>query len=140
MSEINTQKILDGITRAISAEWPQSQIFDDEVEHGLKPGDFNVILVTSSQQQIVGERYKRTPLFDVLYYPKNGREDCYKVADTLSLLLNVISLAEGDLLRGTGLDFEVVDGVLHFYVRYTHFVRRSDTGDPMETLEIKQGG
>jgi len=140
MSEISTQKILDGITLALHGEWPESQIFDDEVQQGLKPGDFNVILMTSSQQQIVGERYKRTPLFDVLYFPKKGREECYAVADTLSLLLNVISLPEGDLLRGTGMDFEVIDNVLHFYVRYTHYVRRGEIGEPMESLEITQGG
>ncbi len=140
MSEINTNKILDGISLAIRGEWPDRQIFSDEVQQGLKPGDFNIILITSSQKQIVGERYQRTPLFDVLYYPKKGREECYEVADILSLLLNVISLPTGDLIRGTGLDFEVIDNVLHFYVRYTHYVRRTDPGDPMETLEIKQGG
>lgn len=140
MSEISTQKILDGITLALRGEYPKSHIYDDEVQQGLKPGDFNVILISSSQQQIVGERYKRVPLFDVLYFPKKGREECYAVADTLSLLLNVISLPEGDLLRGTGMDFEVVDNVLHFYVRYTHYVRRGERGEPMENLEITQGG
>lgn len=140
MSEINTQKILDGITLALRSEYPESHIYDDEVQQGLKPGDFNVILVSSSQQQIVGERYKRVPLFDVLYFPKKGREECYAVADTLSLLLNVISLPEGDLLRGTGMDFEVVDNVLHFYVRYTHYVHRGERGESMENLEIIQGG
>lgn len=140
MSEISTNKILDGISLAIRGEWPDGQIFSDEVQQGLKPGDFNIILITSSQTQIVGERYRRAPLFDVLYYPKNGREECYDIADRLSLVLNVISLPEGDLIRGTGLDFEIIDGVLHFYVRYTHYVCRTDPGDPMETLELKQGG
>lgn len=140
MSEINTQKILDGITLALRGEYPESHIYDDEVRQGLRPGDFNVILISTSQQQIVGERYKRIPLFDVLYFPKKGREECYAVADTLSLLLNVISLPEGDLLRGTGMDFEVVDNVLHFYVRYTHYVRRGERGESMENLEIIQGG
>lgn len=140
MSEISTQAILDGITLALRNEWPESQIFDDEIQQGLKPGAFNVILVDSMQKQIVGPRYKRTPLFDVLYYPKKGREECYAVADTLSLLLNVISIPAGDLVRGTDLDFEVIDGVLHFYVRYPHFVRSDTSGDAMESLEIIQGG
>ncbi len=140
MSEISTQKILDGITLALHEQWPESHIYCDEVEQGLVPGDFNVILITSSQRQLVGGRYRRIPLFDVLYYPKKGREECYEIADALSLLLNLISLPEGDLLRGTGIDFEVVDGVLHFYVRYNHVIYRGEKGEIMETLEINQGG
>lgn len=140
MSEISTQKILDGITLALRSEYPDRQIFDDEVQQGLRPGDFNVILISSSQQQIVGERYRRIPLFDVLYYPKCGREDCYKIADTLNLLLEVISLPEGDLLRGTDMNFEIIDGVLHFYVRYTHFIRCDTTEETMDSFTLTQGG
>lgn len=72
MSEISTQKILDSITLALRGEYPESHIYDDEVQQGLKPGDFNVILISSSQQQIVGERYKRVPLFDVFVFPQKG--------------------------------------------------------------------
>lgn len=140
MAEISTKKILDGITRALRSEFPKQQIFDDEIRQGLNPGAFNVILVNASQQQIVGERYRRIPLFDVLYYPKCGREECLEIADRLSLLLNVISLPEGDLIRSTGLEFEIIDGVLHFYVRYAHYILRTTEEETMDDLKLIQGG
>lgn len=140
MAEISTKKILDGITLALHENFPHQQIFDDEIPQGLQPGAFNVILVTASQQQVVGERYKRTPLFDVLYYPRHGREDCLGVADILSLLLKIIPLPGGDLIRGTEMEFEIIDGVLHFYVRYTHYVRSAPNEEKMDNLKLIQGG
>lgn len=140
MSEISTKHILDGITLALRVEYPDCGIYDGEVQQGLLPGDFNVILVTASQQQIVGERYRRTPLFDVLYYPKGGNEECYAVADRLCMLLQCIRLPGGDLLRGRDMDFDVVDDVLHFRVRYPHFVRPDiPPGETMDSLTFTQG-
>lgn len=140
MAEINTKKILDGITLALRAEFPQRQVFDDEIRQDLRPGAFNVILVSSSQRQIVGERYRKVPLFDVLYYPHCGREECLEIADRLSMLLNVISLPGGELIRGSGMEFEIVDGVLHFYVQYTHYILRESDKDAMDDLKLIQGG
>lgn len=140
MAEISTKKILDGITLALRTEFPKQQVFDDEIRQGLHPGAFNVVLVNASQQQIVGERYRRILLFDVLYYPRCGREDCLKIADRLSLLLNVISLPDGDLIRGSGMEFEIIDGVLHFYVRYTHYILRTADEETMNDLKLIQGG
>ena len=140
MSEISTKKILDGITLALRREFPEAQIFDEEIRQGLRPGAFNVILTTGSQRQIVGERYRRMPLFDVLYYPHCGREECLEIADKLSFLLNTISLPGGDLIRGTGMDFEIIDGVLHFYIRYTHYIIRASDGETMDAIQLNQGG
>ena len=140
MFEITTKTILDGITRTLRSEFSDSRVFDDEVRQGLLPGAFNVILVNASQQQIVGERYRRIPFFDILYYPRNGREDCLDVADRLSLLLNLIHLPDGDLIRGTGLDFEIIDGVLHFRVRYAHNVLRTTEAETMDNLKLIRGG
>ena len=140
MAEISTQTIVDGITLTLRKAFPESQIFDDVIEQNLKPGAFNVIPVTFSQQQIVGERYRRTPLFDVLYYPIFGREDCIKIADRLSILLNVIRLPSGDLVRGFGMEAEIIDGVLHFSVRYPHNISRTPEVEEMDKLKLNQKG
>lgn len=141
MSEINTEKILDGITLALRAAYPECQIESDTIEQGLTPPAFLVLLVDVAQVKQIGERWKRLPRFDILYFPKKGREECYAAADNLCTVLELITLPGGDLLRGTEISFEVTDGVLHFMVSYNHFVRR-ETEEPiyMGDLKIEQGG
>lgn len=141
MSEINTEKILDGITLALRASYPECQIESDTIEQGLTPPAFLVLLADVEQVRQIGERWKRIPRFDILYFPKKGREECYKVADDLCTVLELITLPGGGLLRGTEISFEVTDGVLHFMVSYNHFIRR-ESGEQiyMSELKIEQGG
>ena len=141
MSEINTGKILDGITLALRAAYPDCQIESDTIEQGLTPPAFLVLLADVEQVRQIGERWKRIPRFDILYFPKKGREECYKVADDLCTVLELITLPGGGLLRGTEISFEVTDGVLHFMVSYNHFIRR-ESGEQiyMSELKIEQGG
>ena len=140
MSEINTGKILDGITLALRAAYPDCQIESDTIEQGLTPPAFLVVLVSAEQEKRAGERWRRLPRFDILYYPKAGREECYMAADNLCTILELITLPGGDRLRGTEISFEVVDGVLHFMISYNHFVRQKTEEIYMGELKIEQGG
>lgn len=140
MAEISTNIILDGITLALRAAHPDSQIEADTVEQGLTTPAFIVLLVSAEQTQQRAQRWKRLPSFDVLYFPKNSREECYKIADELCRVLNVITLPGGDKIHGTGMQYEVVDGVLHFLVSYNHFVYAEVAQENMTDLTLKQGG
>ncbi len=138
MSEINTSIILDGISLALRTAYPNSQIESDSIEQGLKPPAFIILLIDGSQSQRVGKRWRRQPRFDILYFPtsKRGREECYKVADNLSQVLEVIKLPGGDSIRGTDISFNVVDNVLHFNISYKYYaVTESDSEDAIESLE-----
>lgn len=140
MSEINTNIVLDGITLALRSAYPDSIIESENIEQGLKAPAFIVLLVNAEQVQQVGPRYKRLPRFDVLYFPKKGREECYAIADELCSVLELITLPGGDMLRGTDMSFEVSEGVLHFLVSYNHFVYREADDTMMEKLKLMQGG
>lgn len=140
MSEINTGKIIDGVTLALRAAYPDYQIESDTIEQGLNPPAFLVLLVDVEQVRRVGERWRRLPRFDILYFPMKGREECYEVADNLCAALELVTLPGGDLLRGTEISFEVTDGVLHFLISYNHFVCRPVEEVYMDKIEIEQGG
>ncbi len=140
MSEINTNLVLDGITLALRAAYPDSRIESNVVEQGLRPPAFIVLLVSAEQVAQVGPRYKRLPRFDILYFPEKGREECYAIADELCSVLELITLPSGDMLRGTDMSFEVSEGVLHFLVSYNHFVYRKADETMMENLKLEQGG
>ena len=88
-----------------------------------------MLLVNAEVTDYPAQRKKRLPRFDVLYFPKAGREDCYGVADTLTEVLEVIDLSGGDKLRGTDMSFQVTD-----------FTYKTAEEVKMGTLKIEQGG
>lgn len=140
MAEISTGIILDGITLALRRAYPDAQIEADAVEQGLTPPAFLVLLVNEEQSRLIGARWRRSPRFDILYFPKKGREECYAVADNLRQALELITLPTGDALLGMDISFEVTDGVLHFMLSYRHHVYRQMEETYMGNLKIKQEG
>lgn len=140
MSEINASLILDGITLALREAFPKSQIESKAVKQGLCAPAFIVLLASARQAAQPSGRWKRFTRFDVVHFPRHGREDCYKVAATLCDVLEVIALPGGGKLRGSDISFSVVDGELHFLVSYNYFVYRENGETPMGSLEIQQGG
>ncbi len=140
MAEISTNIILDGITLALRKAYPESAIYCKAVKQGLRPPAFTVLLVAAGQEAQPSKRWKRSPRFDILYFPEAGQEECYVTADELCQILEVITLPAGDLLRGSDMNYEVVDGVLHFFVSYNHFAYALHGQDAMETLQIEQEG
>lgn len=139
MAEINTQAVVDAITLALRAAYPHAIILDDESKQGIKPGAFIVQLVTAEQQQLAPTRYRRTPLFDVIYFSSDSAEECTRVGDNLSMVLGTVTTPGGDLLHGSGINWNIEDGVLHFMVLYNHNVLRPQERTEMETLKVKEG-
>lgn len=140
MSKISTNIVLDGITLAIRQAYPGSQIESNRIEQGLTPPAFIVLLVSEEQTARVGLRWHRRPRFDISYFPKEKREECYDVANELYGALELITLPSGDLIRGVDMSYEVTDNVLHFFVSYPHYVGAETDEEPMEEMGLVQGG
>lgn len=138
MAEINTQAVIDAVTLALRTAYPAAIILDEEAKQGIKPGAFIVQLVTAEQQQLIGPRYRRTPLFDVIYFSADSAEECAKVGDNLCMVLGTVKTPGGDLLHGTGINWHIEDGVLHFTVLYNHIVLCPQERIDMETLKVKE--
>ena len=140
MADITSTLILDGITLALREAFPDAQITSDRVEQGLEEPAFIVLMVTSEQSELPSMRYRRTPQYDIIYFPKNGREDCYSVADTLWGVLEVITLPNGDSVRGSNISAEITDDVLHVLVNYAHNAYKVVEEVDMEELTFTQEG
>ena len=140
MADITSTLILDGITLALREAFPDAQITSDRVEQGLEEPAFIVLMVTSEQSELPSMRYRRTPQYDIIYLPKNGREDCYSVADTLWGVLEVITLPNGDSVRGSNISAEITDDVLHVLVNYAHNAYKVVDEVDMEELTFTQEG
>lgn len=141
MSEISFNSIRDGISLALHAAFPApAQIHGGDVKQGLKAGDFNVVMPGAGHRQEVGQRYKRTPTVDVIYYPKKDNAECYDVADQLTAVLESITTPEGHVVHATSCTWNVADGVLHVLLTYDHFVYRPREEVMMGELKIDQRG
>lgn len=142
MSEINFNSIYDGVSLALHAAFPDRQVHGGEVRQGLKPGDLNVVMPGAAHAKQVGQRYRRTPTVDVLYYPKSNPcfAECNDMADKLTRVLGSIKTPQGDIIHASACDWRVDDGVLHILLEYDHHIYIPQMQEPMETLDIKQEG
>lgn len=143
MSEINFNSIYDGVSLALHAAFPDRQVHGGNVKQGLKPGDLNVLMPGAGHSKEVGLRYRRTPVVDVIYYPKDQKRltaECYDMAQQLSLVLGSIVTPEGDTVHATSMECQTTDDVLHITARYDHFARTVPELVMMGTLQIEQEG
>lgn len=109
MAEINTNIILDGITLALRKAFPDSMITSNEVKQGLNVPAFIVRMVSFQTQAHPMQRHKNLPRFDIIYFPKADREECYSASDKLCKVLEVIALPSGDKVRGVDMSSEITD-------------------------------
>ena len=140
MAEISTQAVIDAITLALRAAYPNATILDDEATQGITPGAFIVTMVSADQHPLVGPRHSRAPLFDVVYFSDNSSAECVRIADALCLQLEAVTTPGGDLLHGTGISWRIEDYVLHFLVGYPYHTRQELDPYFMETLTMTNGG
>lgn len=140
MSEISFNSIFDSVSLALHTAFPDRQIHGGRVAQGLTPGAFNVILPGAGLTREVGQRQRRSPTVDVIYYPKVGAAECYDIADQLVPVLESITTPEGDLIHATSCDWNWTDDVLHMILTYDHFAYLPREEVKMETLQTKEEG
>ena len=92
--------------------------------------------INPTNKLFLGKRYFRENQFCLQYFPTDkdrAKEECNAVAERLFSCLEYINVT-GDLVRGTKMNCEVVDGVLNFFVNYDLFVYKNINSDPMEEI------
>ncbi|MCI8350163.1 MAG: hypothetical protein HFJ86_03235 [Oscillospiraceae bacterium] len=140
MAEICLNSVFDAVSLALHRAFPQAQVHGEEVKQGLRPGDFIVQMPAGGQAKTLGERYRRTPTVDVVYFPRRGSAECYRMAEQLALLLESVVTPEGDTLQAGECSWAYTDGALHVQTAYEHFAYLPQEEVPMETLHIDQRG
>ena len=131
-------EILQGAAGALRSVCGEAEIYRDEVQQGLSPPCFFLGVLKPGYTPLLGRRsLYRCPL-DVQYFPRapGALGVLYAMAETLAGALEFIVLPDGSIAHGTGMDFEVEDGVLHFFVTYSAVLfRPAEPAPAMETLE-----
>lgn len=138
-------KIITGISQALDTEFNSENeeytIYTEDVEQGLENPCFFIFSLKPSNRQLVGNRYERKYPFDIHYFPKdesNYNNEINEVTERLFTALEYISIDSG-LIRGTNMNAETVDNVLHFFIDFNMIVRKEIPKDPyMEELELME--
>ena len=144
-------KIITGISQKLDEEFNTEEnqeytIYTENVEQGLEEPCFFIFSLKPSSKQLAGNRYKRKYPFDIHFFPDTELVDgistinnqINEVTERLFTALEYITV-DNSLVRGTSINAEKVDDVLHFFINFNMIVKKET--DPIETmgsLTIKQ--
>ncbi|WP_438448187.1 phage tail terminator family protein [Gorillibacterium sp. sgz5001074] len=133
------------IMKRLAEVYPDMPVYVEQVEPSFTRPCWFVLEQSGSQAKELGNRYKRTALFEIQFFPALDslvpRTQCNGVADQLYGALEVTEW-EGRMYRGSGLRHEVMDGVLHFFITYQiPFLAEKPPGMKMQSLnqEVQHG-
>lgn len=129
--------IIQSISISLNAEFGDDYtIYTESVEQGLNEPCFFIFCLNPTNRVFLGKRYFRENGFCLQYLPADkdqAREECNAVAERLYSCLEYITVT-GDLVRGTKMSYEVIDGVLNFFVNYDLFFYKAVPSDAMEEI------
>lgn len=132
--------LIDGISIKLNQVFGDGvRIYSEDVKQGLTEPCFFIAVLNPLQTQVIGNRYFRQQPFDIHYFPavQDNNNELQEMASDLFIALEYITLVNGDLVHGKEMRYEVVDGVLHFFVDYNMYVRKIEVpADDMETLTV----
>ena len=143
---ITVNLIIEAIAAASNGEFGEEYaVYAEEVKQGLSEPCFFISCINPSDRQLMGNanrhflaaRYYRENRFCIQYFSldeNNGRRESYDKAERLFGCLEEIN-ADGDIIRGTDMNFEYTDGILSFFVSYNFFVYRTREPTVMEKFE-----
>ena len=142
---ITVNLIIEAIATALNGEFGEEYtVYAEDVKQGLSEPCFFISCINPSDRQLMGNanrhflaaRYYRENRFCIQYFSldeNNGRRESYDKAERLFGCLEEIN-ADGDIIRGTDMNFEYTDGILSFFVSYNFFVYKTREPTVMEKL------
>ncbi|MCI9419844.1 MAG: hypothetical protein HFG32_07535 [Eubacterium sp.] len=109
--------------------------FKNEILQDLTPPCFYISCMEQKTKKYIGTRSLRKNQFVIQYFPHTDdrKGECYDVGEKMLECLEVIPV-DGFLLRGTEMRFEIVDGVLHFFVDYNAFSHKEQQKETMGSM------
>jgi len=132
--------LIDGISIKLDKAFGDSyKVYSEGVEQGLKEPCFFIAVLNPSENNMLGKRRFRQNPFDIHYFPSvmNDNAELQNMASNLYEHLEWITLINGDVIHGTQMRHEVIDGVLHFFVNYNTFTNKIVTPeDAMENFTV----
>lgn len=137
-------QIIASISIALDAEFGYENHME-EIKQGLEAPCFFITCLNPTTNLFLGKRYFRQNQFCIQYFPKstdNQQAECNDVAERLVWCLQSIE-AVGQNILGTKMNYEVIDGVLNFFINFDCYIYLTVESTPMETMDsttnVKEG-
>lgn len=126
--------MIESISISLNAEFgDRYKIYREAKRQGLEEPCFFIQCLNPTEKLFFWKRYFRQNQFCIQYFPEdefNGRQECYAVAERLFSCLEYLDVGGGPVM-GTKMKYEVVDGILHFFVDYDLFVYKAAGSVPI---------
>lgn len=133
--------IIEAASVALNGEFgDEYQIHMEELKQGLKEPCFFISCLNPTNNMFLGKRYFRTNQFCIQYFPATHEKqrECNGIAERMWQCLEYITIdGEDRPIRGTKMNYEVIDGVLNFFVNYDLFGVRREEASQMGELTSK---
>ncbi len=139
--------LIKAIATAINTEFNSEDdiyhIYTEDISQGFEEPCFSIVPVMTTNRNLLYPRYQREYSFDIHYFVKdeiqNKKAECIAIAERLFLCLEFINFVD-NTYKGIKMRYEVIDGVLHFFVSYNVIVRRElEQMEKMETVKANVG-
>ena len=132
--------IITGIAIAIHGLYPDANIYTEPVEQDLVEPAFYIHNIDVNQSNLIAGRARQSMPFEVVYFPLNGVSDINATLPELLVALRLITLENGQKLRGNSIKGQTIDDLLHVFVDYDMTVKIvTDPVEKMEELKITGG-
>ena len=134
-----TQKLLINAIAFALKERYGYRIYAKELKQGFSDPCFFIEALPSHSRRIGSRRLKRLQAFTIHFFPSEADEP-ESVGEELYSLLELVQVSEkvfnGNSIhcRGSGMTYNVVDGVLHFSVNYNYHLLEEKLYPHMEAL------
>ncbi|RXM69428.1 phage tail terminator family protein [Clostridium tetani] len=135
MASINDLRI--GINQALDKEFPNINIYGEEIKQGFEEPCFFIKILSSAQGKELNRRYMKNVHFDIHYFSEKEdiNNDCLYMTDKLYEVLEYVPIGSS-LYRASNMTHEVIDGVLHFFLQFNyHVIKEIEKTPKMKKLK-----
>lgn len=143
MTKIAIDDVRKGIMKKINTfrDKDTTEIYSEDTPQDFKEPCFFIEEIRTSQTKELGNRYKRNNLYTIRYFPdpdsNSKKQEMRDMAETMYDHMEFIEINK-KLAMGHELNHKIIDGVLHFFVKYPLFLYKEMPKVPfMENLYQK---
>lgn len=111
------------------------KIYDDEIPQGFKTPAFLILFLNLENIRQISGRWRVNTLFNIQYFPKNGRAEASDMSLKVQQALKEITLLNGAVMLGTNGNAEIVDGNAHNFINFNFYLQEVEVKTFMESLE-----
>ena len=118
------------------------KVYINQVPQNFEEPCFFVHVISTDKTQIIDLRDKAVTVFGIDYIADENKKDSrgiYDVIEKLNSITNLITLENGDIMRGTERKTEIQDGNMHSFIQFSYFINGKRENDKMENLSIEGG-